>query len=49
MLLSKDGRELLYAIDTLSVTVPDGVEVIRRHAFNGRSSVKNVVLADTVS
>ena len=49
MLLSKDGRELLYAIDTQSVTVPDGVEVIRRHAFNGRSSVKNVVLADTVS
>ena len=49
MLLSKDGRELLYAIDTQSVTIPDGVEVIRRHAFNGRSSVKNVVLADTVS
>ena len=49
MLLSKDGRELLYAIDTQSVAVPDGVEVIRRHAFNGRSSVKNVVLADTVS
>lgn len=49
MLLSKDGRELLYAIDTQSVTVPDGVEVIRRHAFNGRSSVKNVVLVNTVS
>lgn len=49
MLLSKDEKELWYAIDALSVTVPDGVEVIRPNAFNDRSSVETVVLADTVS
>ena len=49
MLLTKDGKQLLYACARQSVTVPDGVEVIKSTAFNGKRSIETVVLADTVS
>lgn len=48
MLLTKDGKQLLYACARQSVTVPDGVEVIKSTAFNGKSAIQNVTLASSV-
>jgi len=48
MLLSKDGKQLLYAIAIPDVAVPDGVEVIKSTAFNGKRAIQNVTLASSV-
>ena len=48
MLLTKDGKQLLYVANISDVTVPAGVEVIKSSAFSGKQAVQNVTIASSV-